>query len=236
MLLVGAGIHTCICHGCIWHRSTEHGTVPFETGRRVCDVGCWGSIGCQTPHDDVIKWKHFPRYWPFVTAICAGSSGKKAFWFHGFTYDNIIQHKKSIKFWYMYKNMYKTVPYKTHSKLTTIAKKYHMFTVWHKNEIWMNAYNISVTKYNRINSFLVWLLASIRICSTRVQGVNAVCVGDFVDEFVQFWPQISLVKFALIITTLTYWGLHKTKFNWNMLLSVSLTISQHWFRCRLCSE
>ena len=22
-------------------------------------------------HDDVIKWKHFPRYWPFVREICA---------------------------------------------------------------------------------------------------------------------------------------------------------------------
>ena len=21
------------------------------------------------PHDDVIKWKHFPRYWPFVRGI-----------------------------------------------------------------------------------------------------------------------------------------------------------------------
>ena len=24
-------------------------------------IGCW--------HDDVIKWKHFPRYWPFVRGI-----------------------------------------------------------------------------------------------------------------------------------------------------------------------
>ena len=27
----------------------------------VCDVTIW--------HDDVIKWKHFPRYWPFVRGI-----------------------------------------------------------------------------------------------------------------------------------------------------------------------
>ena len=35
--------------------------------------GCyWGCIGVQTLekiHDDVIKWKHFPRYWPFVRGI-----------------------------------------------------------------------------------------------------------------------------------------------------------------------
>ena len=43
---------------------------------------CWGCLskshdgsfplsllyGC-TQHDDVIKWKHFPRYWPFVRGI-----------------------------------------------------------------------------------------------------------------------------------------------------------------------
>ena len=26
--------------------------------------GVWGNV-----HDDVIKWKHFPRYWPFVRGI-----------------------------------------------------------------------------------------------------------------------------------------------------------------------
>ena len=27
------------------------------------------NIRCQHLHDDVIKWKHFPRYWPFVRGI-----------------------------------------------------------------------------------------------------------------------------------------------------------------------
>ena len=27
------------------------------------------SLYCPWPHDDVIKWKHFPRYWPFVWGI-----------------------------------------------------------------------------------------------------------------------------------------------------------------------
>ena len=30
----------------------------------------WASIGpCWTIHDDVIKWRHFTRYWPFVRGI-----------------------------------------------------------------------------------------------------------------------------------------------------------------------
>ena len=30
---------------------------------------CVVTFTLSTPHDDVIKWKHFPRYWPFVRGI-----------------------------------------------------------------------------------------------------------------------------------------------------------------------
>ena len=29
----------------------------------------WGMSSYELKHDDVIKWKHFPRYWPFVDGI-----------------------------------------------------------------------------------------------------------------------------------------------------------------------
>ena len=29
----------------------------------------WSMLKTPTLHDDVIKWKHFPRYWPFVRGI-----------------------------------------------------------------------------------------------------------------------------------------------------------------------
>ena len=29
----------------------------------------WSGVGEPGEHDDVIKWKHFPRYWPFVQGI-----------------------------------------------------------------------------------------------------------------------------------------------------------------------
>ena len=34
-----------------------------------CNVSRWLIWGFATTHDDVIKWKHFPRYWPFVRGI-----------------------------------------------------------------------------------------------------------------------------------------------------------------------
>ena len=31
--------------------------------------GVWVGCGCGQGHDNVIKWKHFPCYWPFVRGI-----------------------------------------------------------------------------------------------------------------------------------------------------------------------
>ena len=36
---------------------------PWHTLVRLSYVSYWQAM----EHDDVIKWKHFPRYWPFVT-------------------------------------------------------------------------------------------------------------------------------------------------------------------------
>ena len=32
-------------------------------------IMAWHRTGEKPPNDDVIKWKHFPRYWPFVLGI-----------------------------------------------------------------------------------------------------------------------------------------------------------------------
>ena len=36
-------------------------------------VALWGQMSCRAPHIDVLKWKHFPRYWPFVRGIHCSS-------------------------------------------------------------------------------------------------------------------------------------------------------------------
>ena len=40
-------------------------TVLFIFLNKILD----GGVGCQKYNDDVIKWKHFPRYWHFVRGI-----------------------------------------------------------------------------------------------------------------------------------------------------------------------
>ena len=44
--------------------------MPLQLGKGQSDL--WKMVGILTGHvfyDDVIKWKHFPRYWPFVRGI-----------------------------------------------------------------------------------------------------------------------------------------------------------------------
>ena len=36
---------------------------------QACSFNVVWNRGCTQSHDDVIKWKHFPRYWPFVRGI-----------------------------------------------------------------------------------------------------------------------------------------------------------------------
>ena len=43
--------------------------IPWIMHSWRLDVLCSGLIPMNVTHDDVIKWKHFPRYWPFVRGI-----------------------------------------------------------------------------------------------------------------------------------------------------------------------
>ena len=52
------------------------GCSAYKLKKRCSDCSPLGENNCETglfngglAHDDVIKWKHFPRYWPFVWGI-----------------------------------------------------------------------------------------------------------------------------------------------------------------------
>ena len=51
------------------YASSDHNELIFSGGKAPLRLmfralACWARI-----HDDAIKWKHFPRYWPFVRWI-----------------------------------------------------------------------------------------------------------------------------------------------------------------------
>ena len=65
----------------VWARAAWHSGLLAIDGPSVVNqhgrVGLWNhaqrwwhvASRTETDHDDVIKWKHFPRYWPFVRGI-----------------------------------------------------------------------------------------------------------------------------------------------------------------------
>ena len=51
-----------------WRIRTKY-EPEFDCVPGVCLLICRCLINTEAIHDDVIKWKHFPRYWPFVRGI-----------------------------------------------------------------------------------------------------------------------------------------------------------------------
>ena len=50
---------------CRWSSPKEYGWILHIIPLGINDI----AIAKLCAHDDVIKWKHFPRYWPFVRGI-----------------------------------------------------------------------------------------------------------------------------------------------------------------------
>ena len=44
-------------------------SIMVDTCVYVCMGVKYSDLKCPDVHDDVFKWKHFPRYWPFVRGI-----------------------------------------------------------------------------------------------------------------------------------------------------------------------
>ena len=56
----------------LWLNDAIRHQTSWTTG-----IGC---VACFTIHDDVIKWNHFPRYWPFVRGIPRTKASDAELW------------------------------------------------------------------------------------------------------------------------------------------------------------
>ena len=61
----------CFCRRNLCYGFTAHMTMTYTSQDGVNSGwrGYCGNEGWSAIHDDVIKWKHFPRYWPLVRGI-----------------------------------------------------------------------------------------------------------------------------------------------------------------------
>ena len=89
-------------------------------------------------HDDVIKWKHFPRYWPFVRGIHRSTvnSQHKGQWRGALMFSLTCTR---IKGWVNNDEAGDLRRHRAHYDVTV------MWLIWHKNE-WPNWAGCSVVK------------------------------------------------------------------------------------------
>ena len=67
-----------LLHGIIFwnHNETKHkNPYAFRKWYIIYAAG-WFNIISSIIHDDVIKWKHFPRYWPFCSPVNSPHKGQ----------------------------------------------------------------------------------------------------------------------------------------------------------------
>ena len=62
-------LYTCANHA-LWNHTNKTGFIPLKLSLQYKSlVSVSETTIVVSVHDDVIKWKHFPRYWPFVRGI-----------------------------------------------------------------------------------------------------------------------------------------------------------------------
>ena len=109
----------------------------IETPLRSCDLvvtvagqGAYLSHTDNTPfHDDVIKWKHFPRYWPFVRGIHRSpvNSPHKGQWRGALKFSLICVW---INGWVNNRKAGDVRRYRAHCDVSVMQKKYETGGLW----------------------------------------------------------------------------------------------------------
>ena len=57
-------------HFAVWNVGHKHLKLQnYITGFPTCNIGSLSMITISFRHDDIIKWKHFSHYWPFMRGI-----------------------------------------------------------------------------------------------------------------------------------------------------------------------
>ena len=90
------------------------------------------STGYPRPQDDVIKWKHFPRYWPFVRSPV--NSPHKAQWRRALMFSLICAW---INAWVNNREAGDLRRHRVYYDATVMAKEWSLLKVWECNSTWI---------------------------------------------------------------------------------------------------
>ena len=171
-------------------------------------------------HDDVIKWKHFPRYWPFVREIHRSPVNflHKGQWRGALIFALICVR---INGWVNNREAGDLRRYRAHYDVIVMITWKYLHTM----------------KPSLINcdSLLSLLSMESRVSQQRKDNLQTYPQNLHLDKLtLTHWGRDNM---ASILQT-TFWsafswmGMHGIllKFHWSMFPKVHLSIFQHWFR------
>ena len=115
----------------------------FQVYNITCSAGtvCMRKPNLVVTHDDVIKWKHFPRYWPFVRGIHRSPVNSphkgqwrdiRCFFFH------LRLNKRLSKLWWDW--WFETPSRSLWRHYNALAISRHSNLLWPNDTIWRHIY------------------------------------------------------------------------------------------------
>ena len=160
-------IHTLLCFVAVWYQSR----LPV----------CPGLITQLPQHDDVIKWKHFPRYWQFLRGIHRSpvNSPHNGQWRGALIFSSICawsapgdlrRHRTHYDVTIMVpakhpRTLWVNEWFKLHGKYHHRKTKYSK-TVWMFYRLYSTKCSVLLTRYrNRYHSYhclIIWIITTVR--------------------------------------------------------------------------
>ena len=158
-------------------------------------------------HDDVIKWKHFPRYWPFVRGIHRSpvTSPHKDQWRGALAFSLICAW---INVWVNNREAGDLRRHRAHYDVIGMNDEYSL----PRKLIW----NVCTMPTISLSTWTLYQPVYKIICAINnlpPGQMDAISQAAFSNAF--SWMNTFVSRF---------------KFHWSLLLRVKLTIKQYWFR------
>ena len=173
-------------------------------------------------YDDVIKWKHFPRYWPFVRGIHRSpvNSPHKGQWRGALMFSLICAlnkrlNKQSWGWWFetssrllwRHRNGLKFVQNRYFSKIWPRSKIFEIFEkigilrkVWPKSKIWLKSEFFENSKKSKFfenfdqNRDFFEVLTKIEIFRKFNKNRKFSKILTRIEIFLNFWPNRNYSK------------------------------------------
>ena len=194
-------------------------------------------------HDDVIKWKHFPRYWPFVrgihrspvnsphngqwrgalfSLICAWING----WVNNGDAGDLRRHRAHYDVIVM-KSAKRNWISKTKPGINS-SRSLHFNSQYMGKKFALDNYGFSLRLGMFFGGDTYWDTCRWQICEQCFIGVLYSCMPftHWDRDQMEATSQTTFLKAFSWMKMFEF----QSKFHWSVFVRVQLTIFQHWFR------